>query len=59
MTLIQDMGLNEQKEAQFLKKGITNTEQLALFFPRKYHDMRVGHALKEVEVGETVTVEGK
>lgn len=59
MTLIQDMGLNEQKEEQFLKKGITNTEQLALFFPRKYHDMRTGHALKEVDVGETVTVEGK
>lgn len=58
MTMIQDMGLNKQKVEQFLKKGITTTEQLAAFFPRKYLDMRVGHAVKDVEIGENTSIDG-
>lgn len=58
MTLIEEMNLSDQKVQQFYKKGLTTTEQLAGFFPRKYLDMRFSHTLKDVDVGTNAAIDG-
>lgn len=48
----------EEKEKQFASRNITTTEDLMLFFPRRYLDMRRGKHLKDVHDGDICAVDG-
>lgn len=48
-----------QKAAQFATKGITCVEELAMYFPRKYHDFRNAVKVKDLKDGDLCRVTGQ
>ncbi|MBQ0099854.1 MAG: ATP-dependent DNA helicase RecG, partial [Firmicutes bacterium] len=59
MELTKIKGINEKREADFIKMGITNTGELVKFFPRSYLDMREKQPLKYAYHNDIVLTSGK
>ena len=51
--------ITPQKQMQFLKRGITTVEELAMLFPRTYYDFRTVTAIKDLDYGKYAAIFGK
>ncbi len=55
---LSDIIPNKSKVAQFERKGIETTEELALYFPRKYNDYRTVTAIRDLVPEKMQVVRG-
>lgn len=55
---ISTLHIPEAKLKQFASRKLETTEDLMMFFPRKYLDLRKGRFLKDVHDGDTCAIDG-
>lgn len=59
LPITQLKGVGEQRQKLFAKVGIHSIHDLMTYFPREYEDRRKVTLIKDLEVGQKVTIKGR